>query len=55
VKENAMLRSATVNYWAGDLDARSGGYAEPLGVELYFERPGPDGRAAYAGFRIGGH
>jgi catechol 2,3-dioxygenase-like lactoylglutathione lyase family enzyme len=55
VKENAMLRFATVNYWAGDLDAAKRWYAELLGVEPYFERPGPDRRAAYAEFRIGDH
>jgi predicted enzyme related to lactoylglutathione lyase len=49
-----MLRGfATVNYWADDLEAATHWYAELLGVEPYFRRTGPDGRAAYAEFRIG--
>jgi predicted enzyme related to lactoylglutathione lyase len=44
---------ATINYWADDLEAAKRWYAELLGVEPYFERPGPDGRLAYAEFRIG--
>ncbi|HEV8274074.1 MAG TPA: hypothetical protein VGQ26_00020 [Streptosporangiaceae bacterium] len=32
---------------------RSGGHAELLEAEPHFERPGPDGRAACADFRIG--
>jgi catechol 2,3-dioxygenase-like lactoylglutathione lyase family enzyme len=51
-----MLRGfATINYWADDLDAAKRWYTELLGVEPYFERPGPDGRPAYAEFRIGGY
>jgi predicted enzyme related to lactoylglutathione lyase len=53
-KENRMLRGfATVNYWTDDMEAAKRWYAELLGVEPYFERPGPDGRVAYAEFRIG--
>jgi predicted enzyme related to lactoylglutathione lyase len=49
-----MLRGfATINYWADDLEAAKDWYAELLGVEPYFERPGPDGRPAYVEFRIG--
>jgi predicted enzyme related to lactoylglutathione lyase len=49
-----MLRGfATVNYWTDDMEAAKRWYAELLGVEPYFERPGPDGRLAYAEFRIG--
>ena len=49
-----MLRGfATINYWADDMEAAERWYAELLGVEPYFERPGPDGRLAYAEFRIG--
>jgi predicted enzyme related to lactoylglutathione lyase len=44
---------ATINYWVDDLEAAKRWYAELLGVEPYFERPGPDGRPAYAEFRIG--
>jgi predicted enzyme related to lactoylglutathione lyase len=44
---------ATVNYWADDVEAAKRWYAELLGVEPYFERPGPDGRLAYAEFRLG--
>ena len=43
-----MLRGfATVNYWADDLEAAKGWYAELLGVEPYFERSG------YYEFRAG--
>ena len=43
-----MLRGfATVNYWADDLEAAKGWYAELLGIEPYFERPG------YYEFRLG--
>ncbi|MFC5748128.1 VOC family protein [Actinomadura rugatobispora] len=49
-----MLRGmATVNYWADDLEAARQWYTELLGVEPYFDRPGPDGRPAYVEFRIG--
>jgi predicted enzyme related to lactoylglutathione lyase len=49
-----MLRGfATINYWADDMEAAKRWYAELLGVEPYFERPGPDGRLAYAEFRVG--
>ena len=49
-----MLRGfATINYWTDDLEAARRWYAELLGMEPYFERPGPDGRLAYAEFRIG--
>ncbi|XVQ15463.1 VOC family protein [Spirillospora sp. CA-255316] len=49
-----MLRGmATVNYWADDLEAARQWYTELLGVEPYFDRPGPDGRPAYIEFRIG--
>jgi predicted enzyme related to lactoylglutathione lyase len=49
-----MLRGfATVNYWADDVEAAKRLYAEFLGVEPYFERSAPDGRLAYAEFRIG--
>jgi predicted enzyme related to lactoylglutathione lyase len=49
-----MLRGfATINYWTDDLEAAKGWYAELLGIQPYFERPGPDGRPAYAEFRIG--
>ena len=43
-----MLRGmATVNYWAADHAAAKQWYADLLGIEPYFERPG------YAEFRIG--
>jgi predicted enzyme related to lactoylglutathione lyase len=49
-----MLRGfATINYWTDDMEAAKRWYGELLGVEPYFERPGPDGRLAYAEFRIG--
>nr|BFE79540.1 VOC family protein [Planobispora longispora] len=49
-----MLRGpATVNFWADDLEAAKKWYAELLGVEPYFERPGDGQPAAYYEFRIG--
>jgi catechol 2,3-dioxygenase-like lactoylglutathione lyase family enzyme len=46
-----MLRGfATINYWTDDMETAKRRYAELLGVEPYFERPGPDGRLAYAEF-----
>lgn len=43
-----MLRGlTTVSFFADDLDAASGWYAELLGIEPYFARPG------YIEFRIG--
>ncbi|MGK5632252.1 VOC family protein [Streptomyces sp. URMC 123] len=51
-----MLRGmATVNFWADDLEAAKEWYAELLGVEPYFERPGDGQPAAYYEFRIGDH
>lgn len=47
-RELGMLRGfATVSYWADDLEAAKGWYAELLGVEPYFERLG------YYEFRVG--
>ncbi|MFE3447657.1 VOC family protein [Nonomuraea sp. NPDC059194] len=49
-----MLRGlATVNIWADDVEAAKKWYAELLGVEPYFERPGNGQPAAYYEFRIG--
>ena len=49
-----MLRGfATINYWTDDLEAATRWYAELLGLQPYFQRPGPDGRLAYVEFRIG--
>ena len=43
-----MLRGfATVSYYAADLEAASAWYAEVLGIEPYFRRPG------YIEFRVG--
>jgi predicted enzyme related to lactoylglutathione lyase len=43
-----MLRGfATVNYWADDLEVAKEWYAELLGIDPYFERPG------YYEFRVG--
>ncbi len=44
---------STISFWADDVPAALAWYAEFLGAEAYFERPGPDGRLAYAEFRIG--
>jgi predicted enzyme related to lactoylglutathione lyase len=49
-----LLRGfATINYWTNDAEAAKRWYTELLGLEPYFERAGPDGRLAYAEFRIG--
>ncbi|MBE1490973.1 VOC family protein [Plantactinospora soyae] len=49
-----MLRGfATISYWADDMKAAKRWYADLLGVQPYFERPGPDGQLAYAEFRVG--
>jgi len=49
-----MLKGfATVSYWADDVEAAQRWYAELLGIDAYFQRPGPDGRLAYAEFRVG--
>ncbi|HEU5101739.1 MAG TPA: VOC family protein [Roseiflexaceae bacterium] len=43
-----MLRGiATISFWAADLAAATQWYAELLGIQPYFKRPG------YAEFRIG--
>jgi predicted enzyme related to lactoylglutathione lyase len=43
-----MLRGlTTVSFWAADLSAAKKWYAELLGIDPYFERPG------YAEFRLG--
>jgi predicted enzyme related to lactoylglutathione lyase len=44
---------ATLNFWADDLAAAVTWYTEFLGVEPYFNRPGPDGRPVYVEFRLG--
>lgn len=44
---------ATISYWADDMEAAKEWYSELLGIAPYFERSGPDGKLAYAEFRIG--
>jgi predicted enzyme related to lactoylglutathione lyase len=44
---------ATLNIWADDVEAAAAWYARLTGVEAYFHRSGPDGRLAYAEFRLG--
>lgn len=44
---------ATLNIWAEDVAAAEAWYAEFLGQDAYFHRNGPDGKVAYAEFRIG--
>jgi predicted enzyme related to lactoylglutathione lyase len=46
---------ATINYWADDVPAAAAWYAAFLGVQPYFQRPGPDGGLVYVEFRIGDH
>ncbi|MCX5069580.1 VOC family protein [Micromonospora lupini] len=44
---------ATLNVWADDVAAATEWYAQFLGQDAYFSRPGPDGRPAYTEFRVG--
>jgi predicted enzyme related to lactoylglutathione lyase len=44
---------STINYWADDVPAAAAWYTEFLGVDPYFSRSGPDGKAAYVEYRIG--
>lgn len=44
---------STISFWADDPAEAAARYAEFLGIEPYFERPGPDGRPAYIEFRVG--
>ncbi len=44
---------STISFWADDVAAAVAWYTEFLDVEAYFMRSGPDGRPAYAEFRIG--
>jgi predicted enzyme related to lactoylglutathione lyase len=44
---------ATLNIWADDVAAAVAWYEEFLGEKAYFHRAGPDGKLAYAEFRIG--
>lgn len=44
---------ATLTFWADDVAAAAAWYTELLGVEPYFNRPGPDGRPVYVEFRLG--
>ncbi len=46
---------ATLNIWADDVAAAAAWYAAFLGVDAYFDRPGPEGRPAYVEFRVGDH
>ncbi len=49
-----MLRGlTTVNYWTNDVEAAKGWYAQLLGIDPYFERPGGGAPAAYVEFRLG--
>ncbi len=43
----------TISFWADDVAAAVAWYTELLGIEAYYLRDGPDGRLAYAEFRIG--
>jgi len=52
-KVQSLRGFATISYWADDVEAAKTWYAELLGIAPYFERSGPDGRLAYAEFRLG--
>ncbi|MEW5957592.1 MAG: VOC family protein [Chloroflexota bacterium] len=52
----SILRGvATISFWATDaeMEAAKRWYTELLGIDPYFERPGPDGKLAYMEFRLG--
>ncbi len=49
----ALRGFATLNIWADDVAAAAAWYTQVTGVEPYFHRDGPDGRLAYAEFRLG--
>ncbi|MCL4296623.1 MAG: VOC family protein [Anaerolineae bacterium] len=52
--DTQILRGVTtLSFWATDLEAAKKWYTELLGIAPYFERPGADGRLAYAEFRLG--
>ncbi|WP_152395939.1 VOC family protein [Paenibacillus guangzhouensis] len=54
MNNNQTLRGfATISYWADDVEAAKKWYSALLGIAPYFERSGPDGRLAYAEFRLG--
>jgi predicted enzyme related to lactoylglutathione lyase len=44
---------ATISFWTADMEAAKQWYTELLGIDPYFERPGPDGKPAYMEFRFG--
>jgi catechol 2,3-dioxygenase-like lactoylglutathione lyase family enzyme len=44
---------ATISFFTDDMEAATRWYADLLGIEPYFEVPGPDGKPAYREFRIG--
>lgn len=49
-----MLRGlTTVSFYADDVAEAARWYTKLLGIEPYYNRPGPDGRPAYLEFRIG--
>ncbi|MGY1747254.1 VOC family protein [Blastococcus sp. SYSU D00695] len=49
-----LLRGfSTLTFWADDVGAAATWYADLLGTEPYFTRPGPGGRLQYAKFRFG--
>lgn len=54
INTNQTLRGfATISYWADDMEAAKAWYSDLLGIAPYFERSGPDGKPAYAEFRVG--
>ncbi|QOT09488.1 VOC family protein [Paenibacillus sp. JNUCC32] len=54
INTNQTMRGfATISYWADDMEAAKAWYSDLLGIAPYFERSGPDGKLAYAEFRIG--
>ena len=52
--DTQILRGvATISFWAADMEAAKKWYTELLGIDPYFERPGPDARLGYMEFRLG--
>ena len=43
----------TLNHYVDDVAAAVDWYSEFLGIDAYFQRSTPDGRLAYAEFRLG--
>ncbi|WP_219817034.1 hypothetical protein [Arthrobacter sp. GMC3] len=53
VVQSMNLRGlSTINFWAPDVAAATARYAQFLGLDSFFERPGPEENLAYTGFPL---